>query len=63
MVEFTWKKITFLVKMSSGATVYRDKAHLGGPWSQVVDTLKNSSFDLSFRRALAKAEKEVLAKL
>lgn len=60
MVEFTWRGITWNVKMVGGAVQYKDAAHLGGPWSIVVDTLKNPSIDLSFRKALAQAERKLL---
>jgi hypothetical protein len=61
-VLFPWRSYKFTVRLKDGATVYRDSAHIGGPWSSVVDTLKNSSVALTFRRQLAKAERELLAK-
>lgn len=59
-VKFTWRGVTWLVRMVGGAVKYKDAAHLGGPWSMVIDTLKNPSIDLSFRKALAGAERELL---
>jgi len=55
-VEFTWRGITFVVrKDANGTTVYRDKAHLGGPWSNVAKTVGNTSLEASFRKALQAA--------
>lgn len=60
--EFEWKGITWVVKLHGGAVLYRDKAHLGGPWSNVAETMPNASVDRVFRNRLHKAEREVLAK-
>lgn len=60
MVEFQWKAVVFQVRLHGGATQYKDKAHLGGPWSSVVDTLKNPSYDGTFRKRLAEAERGLL---
>ena len=51
--EFVWKNITWIVRLNDES--YRDKAHIGGPWSSVSQTLGNKSIDVSFRRALKKA--------
>ncbi len=55
MKEFQWKGITWVVEQRSTRYVYRDKAHLGGPWSDVAKTLGNISVDATFRRLLKKA--------
>lgn len=57
---FIWKGMEWSVKFIDGCTLYRETLHLGGPWSNVVDTLKNPSIDLSFRKLLAQAEKKLL---
>jgi hypothetical protein len=55
MVEFTWRGITFVVRLSDGQAVYRDRAHLGGPWSNAAKSIVSTSLDGSFRRALQAA--------
>ena len=60
MTEFTWEGVTFTVRLrSDGMAVYRDKAHLGGPWSVAGATLCNSSIDAGFRRALTRAVESI----
>jgi hypothetical protein len=54
--EFTWKNIIFQVKrFNSGGYFYRDKAHLGGPWTNLENTLNNSSIHGQFKRKLREA--------
>lgn len=56
MVEFVFKGVTFQVKLDAvNYPVYRDKAHLGGPWSDAIRAAANKSLDLKFRRSLQSA--------
>jgi hypothetical protein len=56
METFTFKNITFVVKRNDkGSVVYKDKAHLGGPWSNAFDTMDNQAIDSKFKRRLRKA--------
>ena len=59
-VEFKFLSFTYVVRMSDGCVETRDKDHIGGPWTNVQDLLKNKSVRLDFRKALAKAERELL---
>ena len=60
MIEFIEKGIVWQVRlMSNGQCAYRDKAHLGGPWTYVAVTLGNTSIRVAFRRALAKACQQI----
>lgn len=54
---FVWAGIKFDVRRSpsSGRWVYRDAAHLGGPWTDACAVLANTSIKASFRRALKDA--------
>jgi len=63
MTEFTFKGIVFVVKLVSGNAVYRDKRHLGGPWSNVQLTLDNSSVDSTFKNRLRNAAALEFAKV
>lgn len=58
--HFVWKGVTWIVRWNGGAVQYKDAAHLGGPWSDLVTTLKNPSIDKQFRNKLAKAERELI---
>ena len=51
-VTFQYKNITFVLKIRDNTLVYRDEAHLGGPWSDVTKSLNNKSLDSRFRKAL-----------
>ena len=53
MKEFVWKNITFLVRSRNGVWEYKDKEHLGGPWSEASKTLANKTYAASFRRKLS----------
>lgn len=46
-------------RTTDGRIVYRDAAHLGGPWSDATRTVSNTSFHLKFRRALRAAMEDV----
>lgn len=51
--EFEWKGITWIVRLDDGS--YRDKAHIGGPWSSITETMQNKSIHTGFKRAMRKA--------
>ena len=55
--NFVWHNVTFTVARPHNRDhlVYRDTAHVGGPWSRVDTTLANTSIHVGFRRALRKA--------
>jgi len=56
MTEFTWEGVTFTVRLrSDGIAVFRDKAHLGGPWSVAASIICCTGAAASFKRALRKA--------
>lgn len=56
MKEFVvFKGVRFVVQEVNGEMVYRDEAHLGGPWSSAIGSINNSSINLKFRKLLAKA--------
>lgn len=59
---FVYKGITFAVRVICGLAQcqYRDVAHLGGPWSDVNETLQLKYFDGKFRKLLEDAAKEAL---
>lgn len=61
---FKFKGIEFTVKISNrlcpGRPIYRDSAHLGGPWSLVETSIQNKSLDIRFRRALESARQRLL---
>jgi hypothetical protein len=60
MTEFRWKGITFVVKRTkSGITIFRDKRHLGGKWTEAWPTIRNTSLHRNFRTALTRAALEV----
>jgi len=60
MTTFQFKQFTFGVKRwSDGSVVFRDIAHLGGPWTDAKKLLANTGYDICFRRSLAKAIKEL----
>ena len=61
-VEFRWGGIKWAVKLLNGQAVYKDAAHLGGPWSYAKKTLVNKSVDLKFRKEL-KRNVDLLIKL
>ena len=51
--EFTFKRWTYVLKVGRiGNLVFRDKEHLGGPWSDANSYLKDKGIHLGFRRAL-----------
>jgi hypothetical protein len=52
MREFTFKGTPFVVKHIGTEVKYKDKNHLGGPWSSVILTLQNSSVDSKFKALL-----------
>lgn len=54
-VEFTFDKVIYTVRIETGQISYRDKAHLGGPWSDASKTAANKSIKLGFRRKLITA--------
>lgn len=59
--EFQFKGITFVVKRSlAGNLIYKDKAHLGGPWSKVNESLSNKSLDRTFRNGLRLASAAIV---
>lgn len=55
--QFDYNGNDYIVKysVSRAEFVYRDKAHLGGPFSSVEITSRNSSIDIRFRRKLTAA--------
>ncbi len=58
---FTERGVTYQVrKRKDGQVVYRDEAHLGGPWSLARLSIANTTLRLSFRLELQKAVKIVL---
>ncbi len=53
---FRFKGVVFKVKQNtSGKFVYRDYAHLGGPWSDAAAAIANTSLDITFRKELKRA--------
>lgn len=53
MGEFIFRGVTFVVKrLPDGRLVYKDKAHLGGPWSDYLLTISNKSFSRVFKNLL-----------
>lgn len=58
---FKFKGVTFVVKLNQqNIPVYRDQAHLGGPWSDVVSSTRNPSLDSKFRKLLSNASVELI---
>jgi hypothetical protein len=54
--EFVHEGITWIVrKNGNDPAEYKDKAHVGGPWSNATNTILNHSIKLSFRKALKRA--------
>lgn len=74
-VEFVFRGVTFVLrrhwtgepgfKRGTGKWMwqYRDKAHLGGPWSCAENAIANRSLALGFRRALENAIADAQAEL
>ena len=56
-VFFEFRGTTFVVRrpLESGVTMYKDAAHLGGPWSVATVSLGNSSLHPEFRKSLRAA--------
>jgi hypothetical protein len=53
---FNWRGFAWEVTTTkSGDFVYRDAAHIGGPWSLCSSTIANKSVNSTFRRLLKKA--------
>ena len=52
--QFEFRGITFTVKRldENGAIVYRDSAHMGGPWSNAAKSAVCTSLHATFRRRL-----------
>ena len=57
---FEFKGRTYVVRIRDGAAVYREEAHLGGPWSEASRSISNTSLHSTFRRLLAATVKELL---
>jgi hypothetical protein len=67
-ITFQFGNVTYVVVFSSRTSrfLYKDEAHLGGPYSCVLKTLHNKSIKLAFRRqlseAMTKLENQIVAK-
>lgn len=58
--SFVFRSYHFTVKRRlDGTLVYRDTAHLGGPWSNAANAVNNSSYHHLFRRGLRQAMEEL----
>ena len=64
-VTFVEQGVTWIVKMSkhTGEPIYKDAAHLGGPWSDLHRTCSNSSVRRAFRNRLWDASQELVSKI
>ena len=54
-IEFQWRGITWELQCTPRGFAYRDKAHLGGPWTSIYPTIDNPAIHAGFRRALHRA--------
>ena len=64
MVEFAFEGVVWQVRFAgdfSSNVVFRDKAHLGGPWSSVKSYVDDKSIKAGFRRRLKAARDKLRA--
>lgn len=67
-IRFQFGNVTYVVIFSSRTSrfLYKDEAHLGGPYSCVLKTLSSKSIKLAFRRqlseAMTKLENQIVSK-
>lgn len=55
MESFRFKDFLIVVKRSpkkNGRIVYKDAAHVGGPWSDAMRDMNNTSLNKTFRQRL-----------